>query len=501
MKTVEKLLLVGVMIGAANAASARVRVAALPSRDSEMMIIQQIVEEDPQPYQEVYESKLRALKNSLQLLDTNVQVAEFYTTPPQLERPQTGSGTLGYLKSVFSANKEKERVETPEQEGFIRIIVERMKKANDLKGAKDVEKKLAKKKLSSKAMPYIKEYLVESATKRQHCRDTAAKLQKLKEEKGVIECVRASFPNQEVESRKIEVVDTILNSAWRPGLFMSRQLKLKNGEGIYSPDDEAIIAGWEWLSTESAESKSQNYPVSVEYYLYSSHPEFKVVKNTAWYKPEYVVYDSEGQLVSIPKYDETKLSMRLESLQKAMRAYAYQNNEMDIRKAGAHTQHYVKVQSGLEKLTAKEKQASERASTAIANAMLGSMNASMKYGSNSRKGKAAQRKSAAQLMGVLASGSDFYDESGAGWLEDIDTKYDEIFPLPYKLERTGDTSFRLTYVDSEGKGKFEILTEFKSGAKPFSYKTNYTVNSISGQSFFTSEELAKYQQLMQSQQN
>lgn len=369
------------------------------------------------------------------------------------------------------------------------MILERMRKTSNEKAIKDVEKQLAKGKVSDKARSEISEFYRTNRQKVVAIEDSISRLEALKKKEGVIACMRKSFPEKSktIPVRMLTFTDTILNTSWRPAIF------LKSSE--VASDFSDASKGWEWLKQESSQYKDESYPVDVSYYYYPSHPEFKVKEEHSWRDPEYVVYDAKGSLVAIPMFRRGVLRMAVEPLKLKIQAYAYNNNDLNIQSDDAHAKHYVKVQTGLEKLTAKEKQASERAQTQLANAILGSMRADMKYGSNSRKAKAIGRKNAGKAVAALGS-SDFYDDKGYRWLDEIEKIYDAKLASPYSFERVDDTTFRSIYVDRNGNGLFEVIVKYVTDGEPFTYKEQFTVNSLAGQHFFTSEEVGQYNDLI-----
>lgn len=507
MRLVVKFLLFGALILAANAAVARKSVQRVPSRDSEMVIIREYSEEDTIPYVRAYEEVMDSLQKELSSYEGTALIARYFSgyhlTSQELSR-------MGF-QDVQKADKDRKTVSTPSQISFLNYIIKGMKSANDLKGAKDAEKKLAKNKLSKKTLPYISRVYVLTLNIERELKNKMQNLASGKKKQGVVGLMRSQYPDKKIAIRMLTKRDTIVNASWRPARYLKLQRIMDEDEeymceSLVEEDDafkkeaksdvRQLIAGWEWIERESSEVKDESYPERISYEFYASHPEYRVTKPSTWRYPEYIVYDSKGNLVYVPIYDTSKLSMHIEPLQMAIRKYAYGNNDLDIQSASAHTLHYVKVQSGLEKMTAKEKQAAERMTTSLANAFASSIKADMKYGSNSRKAKAQQRKSAAQVVGTLIKGSDFYDNQGYGWLEEIDKRYNSKFPRPYKIERVGPTSFRIIYVDQNGNGLFEVISEFKAGNKPYTYTENYTVNSLKGQSFFTPEEISTYNELL-----
>lgn len=55
--------------------------------------------------------------------------------------------------------------------------------------------------------------------------------------------------------------------------------------------------GWEWLFIDSRTKKSVSYPVEAEYYVYDSHPQYKVVGIQDDYN--LLVYDENGKLLRV----------------------------------------------------------------------------------------------------------------------------------------------------------------------------------------------------------
>lgn len=478
---------------------ARISVGSFPEQDSLMMSVKDVEEVDPLPYEQGYREEMNKLKTELKRIEKYENVAQFY-----ISMPVSGSqgSFMGNLRSLMSEAKSRNSVTTPEQREFVGMLLENIKSNNNsVKDAQDIEKKLGKGKLSDKAKPYIQEYYRESGKLKQNVKEKMARLQALNKEKGVVECMLISYPEKQIERRMVSFRDTVLNLSWRPWVHVNGKKAAVNSDDEFNPfktaydDEKKIKRNWEWALNEKNPEASEQFPVSVDYSYSDKHPDLRIVSPHGTLDRDVAIYDKKGNLVAIPLFSASFLTMGDENLAKNILAYAYRNNELDIKNCSAHAQHYVKVQSGIEQLTAKEKQASERASTALANALLNSMKADMKYGKNSRKAKAAGRKNAGKAVGALLSNSDFYDDSGYRWISQVKSNYNDLLKRPYKTERISDTAFRTVYVGKDGKGLFEIITEYKP-TKPYHHIQTYTIRSLSGTRFYSTEDLESYKGLI-----
>lgn len=141
---------------------------------------------------------------------------------------------------------------------------------------------------------------------------------------------------------------------------------------------------------------------------------------------------------------------------------AYKNNEYDIHSAGKDVNHYIKIQTDLEGLTAAEEAAQDRAAEKMAGALVGSMTDNMKYG-NTKKGREAQRKRAADFVGGMSQGT-LKGLSGLNWLNQIQEDYWNRYIQrgPYLVERIDNTSFRLVYADEDLTPAFEMIIKYSS---------------------------------------
>lgn len=479
---------------------AKISLGTFPEQDSVMMFIRDIEEIDPVPYEQAYQQEMKNLKATLDKYEKYEETAKYYISDPMSEI-QKSSSTYGNLKSLISAVKSKNSVTTSEQKEFVEMLLELLKSNNgNPKEIKDIEKKLAKGKLSDKIKPYIQSYYRESGSLKQIIKDTMSQLELLKRNKGVIETMQQAYPDNQIETRMMKVKDTVLNSSFRPALYVNREtVKLfpddeMNPEKTMDKDKCDIRKNWEWVLNNEFPEKSESFPVSVIYSYSEKYPDYRFVNIASISQPEWIICDNKGNLIAIPEFTNEALSMYDNELKESLLAYAYKYNMRDIQNYDAHTQHYVKVQSGLESLTTKEKQASERASTNLANAFINSMKANMKYGQGSKKAKAVGRESAKKIVGTLLSGSDFYDDLGYRWVEEITGMYESKLTRPYRTERVNNTTFRSVYADDNGDGLFEIITEYLTDS-PYRYKLKHTVKSLSGTHIFSPEDVILYNTL------
>lgn len=252
----------------------------------------------------------------------------------------------------------------------------------------------------------------------------------------------------------------------------------------YDPIDEMIYGdGWDWYDKDNLNSQNESYPINIHYKYDPSHPEFRFKDcDTDSY---HYVFDNQGNLIRVllPNYRIWRQYFDVHSKNpvfKLLAQKAYEENEYDIKSEDTKTNHYVKNQLGLEELTAAEKKEQERRANAMANALVGAMRDGMKYGNNSKKGRAQQNKHAANFFGAMAGGSNnYYSDKGARWLSQIENDYWRFFNdrPPYIFERLDDTSFKVIYADPDGNPTLEFTYKYVQD-KPYSVKEEVSLKKL-----------------------
>lgn len=470
-----------VFLGLPFQASAKISFEKMIGRDSVVMVIREIQQVDSIPFQQAYEKVIEDFNKLLRELSDYEQIGQQFLFGNISGATNTGAS--------HSQMKPLTTVQTPKQREFMEIILEQMKPhRNYEKDAKDIEKKLAKGKLSKKAKPYINEVCKNIEKRKVKIQEEISALEHIKDKEGVVKCMKSIFPDKKIKENMISIKDTIINLSWRPAIYLNSSSK-----HVVSHDEKEIVKGWEWAMSENNKEMSEQFPTPVSYYFSNSYPEFRILKPRFGDNENWIIYNKKGELMAVANFrlDEMPSDSKFE---KIMLAHAYKNNDLNIQSYSDHTKHYVKVQSGLEALTAKEKKAQERGASALANAYLSSMKANMAYGKNSRKAKAVERKSAAQAFGAMFSNSNFYDELGSRWIDEVKGKYKSSTRHPYKTMRIDNTTFKSVYVNKEGKGLFEIITKFEPDG-PYKSKKQYTINSLADKQYFTPEEVKEHNKL------
>lgn len=289
------------------------------------------------------------------------------------------------------------------------------------------------------------------------------------------------------------LTDTILNPLYKD--FLPDFYRTKDFAKLQKDDQERVIKylwrqhhqpldkDWEWYDKIQKKEKEQSYPVSVTYYYTDSLPQYRFKSfecdNSRSGK---AAFNEKGELIRI--IDSNFLHYGSQTFKysnpEAVGFYqiAYKDNEYDIHSAGKDVNHYIKVQLDLEKMTAAEKAASDRAAEKMANAIVGAMYDNMKYG-NSKKGAAAQRQRAADFLGGMSQGALKGVNEGLSWFEQIRKDYWDRYLKhgPYSVERLSDTSFRQVYVDQNLKPVFEVIIEYSSSA-PYEVQDKFTVRKL-----------------------
>lgn len=299
---------------------------------------------------------------------------------------------------------------------------------------------------------------------------------------GIISFVKDKW-GKPLSFEDIELIDTIPNPWNRRNLMLQAIEKNEGGPnqnlyGLLWKDLNGTE--WDWIKDEKSEEKNESYPIRANYKYYSSHPKYRITKDS--YNDDYLAFDDRGNLTRVifPKFDMYWQFMgRHDSdVGKAIALMAYENNDYDIQSAQPPTLKYVRVQLDLQQLTGKARAQVDKAGDEMAKAFGQAVKDDVRYG-NSKKGKAAARKNAANFFGaMLSAASANQDEAGSGWFSQIKHDYWDILKLgPYRMERISDTSVKYIYVNKELKPIIEMIVNYETSA-PYKVKRTVTAKRI-----------------------
>lgn len=288
-------------------------------------------------------------------------------------------------------------------------------------------------------------------------------------------------------------VDTIENPyyldkwhefSWKKDIFKESYSNMPNYSLVnYYINKVTMADGWEWYSESKLREKEESYPIAVRYSYDPEHPEYRFVFDYLKKNPQ--VYDANGNLLRVmyPDFNLYKQFFNANSDHPEftlIARIAYAGNEYGIQSADNKTTHYIKNQLGLENLTASEQKQQDKSAKQMANAAEGYVRDQMKYGKNSRKGRAASQKHAAAFLGaILGSGNGYYSSEGASWLSQIENDYWRFFQDkdPYKIERIDDTSFKVTYADANCNPTIEIIYKYVQ-TEPYVAKAQISLKKL-----------------------
>lgn len=271
---------------------------------------------------------------------------------------------------------------------------------------------------------------------------------------------------------------------WKKDIFKKSYSNIEDYSLVrYYENKVTHSDGWNWYSREKLEEKEESYPIGVRYSYDPEHPQYRFVFEYPHEYPQ--VYDAKGNLVRVmfPEYQLYKQYFDANSDHpefSLIARIAYAENEYDIQSADNKTTHYIKNQLGLEKLTASEQKRQDKSAKQMAKAAEGYVRDQMKYGKNSRKGRAASQKHAASFLGaMLGSGSGYYSNEGASWLSQIENDYWRFFQDkdPYKIERIDATTFKVTYADANCNPTIEIIYKYVQ-TEPYEAKAQVSVKKL-----------------------
>ncbi|MDE6491328.1 MAG: hypothetical protein K2L49_09250, partial [Muribaculaceae bacterium] len=169
--------------------------------------------------------------------------------------------------------------------------------------------------------------------------------------------------------------DTLINPCVRSGYGDAGCIG-KYADWIISTrlDNLYAVKDWKWVFSEKAEPVLEGFPARVSWLRYKRYPQYRIIpirltigfygenftENVAdfgRYCESILAFDSYGNLTHViwSELPSPYKTGRQHYLARQIYAQAYRANDYNIHSYGKATEHYIKVQIGLEELTAKEK--------------------------------------------------------------------------------------------------------------------------------------------------
>lgn len=308
-----------------------------------------------------------------------------------------------------------------------------------------VEKMLKKRKINKLFVPYLE-----------------ALYSKTQEDSEILKNVGIELSPDEIPYKK--GTKKILNPYNRNYCYVN------NYSYLDSLDLKAQIKDWEWWSNEKSEKTYTAYPRSMYYYIYKSHPEYRVIQD--------VIFNADGNIVcqvGLIRSDRNVIDILKEELLKSIYIKDYKSNKYDILKASAKTQENVKLMLGLPYKSFVDKKTAAKNQKIIKDAFRTRAEADLKNGTYEQRAKAkrdaekAERKFGMLLFDQLAD-NDFNAANNFKNQLEKDHK-DDLYRI-YKITRVNNTSFKVAFMNKDNKSSYTGLVTVKQTGK-FQYDYEY----------------------------
>lgn len=236
-------------------------------------------------------------------------------------------------------------------------------------------------------------------------------------------------------------------------------------------DFKMQLGQWEWWKNEKGEETYTAYPRSMHYYIYKSHPEYRVIGDK--------VFNADGKLIcqtNLLRGDKEIISHLKEELLKAIYINDFKSNKYDILKASAKTQEEVKNFLGLpfkSSVDAKTAKKNEK----IVNDYFTTKADEIKVSNGSWQQRArarARANNAENKMGALLFSAMADKDFNAAYNYKNQLEKDHQYDLyeVYKITRVNNTSFKVIFMNKQNKSSYSGLVSLKQTGK-FQWEYDY----------------------------
>ena len=261
-------------------------------------------------------------------------------------------------------------------------------------------------------------------------------------------------------------VESTINSGWKGNLNYEdlpkkeiivrmdnpyyRGLWYDNADTLDMIERYQHIQGWEFLYTDNCTYWEDYYPEKVNYYVYDSAPEYKIISS---YNEIKKVYNSSGQLVFVSGLNRND-NFVFEEIQRLIYLKDYRNNKYNIRSKSTHTQNF--LQLFLEREKGFEKSWNEKA---------GAMTMAFDSGGPMRLFNSVTQEVHRKALEKV---SKYADKDGRNYIDQLRRDHENEFGYIYMIKRVSNTSFHVLYLNSRTlKPSHCAIITYKTGGKPF----------------------------------
>lgn len=233
-------------------------------------------------------------------------------------------------------------------------------------------------------------------------------------------------------------------------------------------DSKAQKLGWEWLDNEKDyEVGSEHFPIAYEYKVYNSHPEFKIIEGC--------VYTQKGDLVRVIEFTDKieEGDKILAACNKITSRYNeqliiddYKNNKYNIKNEGKDVVYAVENLIGLSDDFKKSEERRLRPYVQqLENALLSG---------NKRKYDELRNKYSLIIYGPKPNDPE-KNSKAKKFIEQCNQDHQKDRLKLWKIERTGDLSFNLIFLNNINT-EYRILELSFTGDGAFGCKSNFNTD-------------------------
>ena len=227
-------------------------------------------------------------------------------------------------------------------------------------------------------------------------------------------------------------------------------------------DKTAQMSGWEWTASLAYTVETSPSPYYLPLKIYPGHDQYRICDN--------YVYDQKGNLVrvlTLLRNDDGTISDELkEDLTKKLYIQDYKNNKYGIRSASEDVHYAIRNRLGL---SDESKRKTSQQTSDLVSAGVGYL-----FSGSKRKQDRYVEDGVSVFLDMLGEQSRLYNSEAEKFLEQIKKDHEDDFAYTYKIERTGDKSFSITFLDDRKSASCVAEISFHTSS-PYKVEQKVTV--------------------------
>ncbi len=219
--------------------------------------------------------------------------------------------------------------------------------------------------------------------------------------------------------------------------------------------DRANQRKWDWIGTGSYEEVTSPAPYYLPLKVYNGHSQYRIYDN--------YMFDENGNLVGVIscQRDDITSDMKNEIYRK-LYVMDYQNNKYDIKSLSADTQYAIRNSLGL---SSESAQASEEHMSDL-------LSAGAEYLFTEDDDLIYDGLNA--LFEMALEDARMNDEDAKMFLERIKKDHEDDLDYIYRIDRTGDKSFAVMFLDSDKKSTYTLYLKYYT-SEPYVVRTTWSI--------------------------